>query len=59
MWAVHNFSEDKQGDIVIWENRVAPPCHHGREKVQDDDGRVKTGASDGWKEFMKAPTEVR
>lgn len=38
---------------------MAPPCRHGWEKVQDNDGRVKTGASDGWKEFMRAPTEVR
>jgi len=38
---------------------VAPPCHHSWEKVQDNDGRLKTGASDGWKEFSRAPTEVR
>lgn len=37
---------------------MAPPCHHGWEKVQDNDGRVKTGASDGWKEVMRAPTQV-
>ena len=38
---------------------MAPPCHHGWEKVQDNNGNIKAGASDGWKEFMRAPGKVR
>lgn len=58
-WAEHNLSEDKWGDVGIWEKRMAPPCHHGWEKVQDNYGSIKAGASDGWKEFIRAPDKVK
>lgn len=38
---------------------MAAPCHHGWKKMQDSDGRLKAGASDGWEEFMRAPDKVR
>lgn len=38
---------------------MVTPWHHGRVKVQDTGGRVKAGASDGWKESMRGPDRVR
>lgn len=54
MWAEHNLGENKRGHVGIWEKGMTPPWHHGQEKVQDNDGSVKPGASNGWKEFMRA-----
>lgn len=54
MWAEHNLGENKRGHVGIWEKRMAPSWHYGQEKVQDNDRIAKPGASNGWKEFMRA-----